>query len=399
MPTLSRPRERVGSGVRVTTATTAAELERLRPDWERLLGDVVNAHPDHLATFVSTSSGAVRPHVVVAERHGRPVAILVARHETVRLASRAGYKELRLPALRAITCVYGGLLGDAQDELVAELLASLRASLASGEADVLVFRELRVGSPMHRLVRESSGVVRSRTSRRSVHRELSLPDSPETFQRSLSKSTRESVKRYRRRLERELGERLDVRIYSSPEEMTEIVSALDVVAARSWQRGLDNAFRADEGHRDRTALALQRGWFRACVVSVDGEPIAFWHGTGLGGRLISGIPGFDPAYSELRAGTYALVRLIENLTTDPDFAVLDFGFGDAEYKRRFGTASWEEESLALFARRPKPLAVALAHGGIRATGEGVRAALLKAGLVGRARTAWRRRLGSGAPRA
>lgn len=398
MATLSSPRERAGSSLRVTTATTSAELERLRPDWERLLGDAVNAHPDHLASLVSTSHGTMRPHVVVATRDGQVVAMLVGRHETLRFGHEVGYKEVRLPALRAVTVVYGGLLGNPSDDLIEELLASLRASLASGEADAVVFRELRVGSPIHRLVTTSSGVKRSRLSRRSTHRELSLPGSAEEFQRSLSKSTRESVKRYRRRLERELGERLGVRVYSSPDQVAEVVSALDAVAARSWQRDLGTAFRDDEGHRSRTELALRRGWFRACVVSADGVPIAFWHGTGLGGRLVSGIPGFDPAYSELRVGTYALVRLIENLTTDPEFDVLDFGFGDAEYKRRLATASWEEETIALFARRPKPLAVALAHGGLYATTEWARGALRRAGLVDRARNAWRKRLGSG-PRA
>lgn len=395
MATLSSPRERAGSCFRVTTATTSAELERLRPGWERLLGDAVSAHPDHLASLVSTSHGTMRPHVVAAARDGRVAALLVGRHETLRLVHEVGYREVRLPALRTITIVYGGLLGDPPDDLIEELLASLRASLASGEADVVVFRELRVGSPLHRLVAASSGVIRSRMSRRSTHRELSLPGSAEAFQRSLSKSTRESVRRYRRRLERELGDRLDVRVYSSPEQIGEVVTALDAVAARSWQRDLGTAFRDDEGHRSRTELALRRGWFRACVVSADGAPIAFWHGTGIGGRLVSGIPGFDPEYAELRAGTYALVRLIESLTTDPDFDVLDFGFGDAEYKRRFATASWEEETRALFARRPKPLAVALAHGGLFATTEWARAALRKAGLVGRARNAWRKRLGSG----
>lgn len=378
---------------RVSVARSAEEVEALREQWQELLGDQLNADPDFLLSVVRTEARTLRPHVVVSERDGRPAAILAGRLELVKLPAHVGYKQLRLPALRAITVVYGGLLGDPPEEVVTELLGSLRQSLASGEADVVVFRELRVGSPLHRLVGETAGVLRSRASRRSVHRELVLPDSPDAFLSSLSKSTRDGVKRYRRKLERELGERLDVRLYRAADEVEEVVAALDAVASRSWQRGIGSGFRDDEGHRDRTLLALRRGWFRACVVSVDGEPIAFWHGMGLGGRLVSGIPGFDPEYSELRVGTYALVRLVESLTVDPDFTVLDFGFGDAEYKRRFGTGSWEEESIALFARRPKPLTIGLLRAGIRATNDAARSALGKAGVAGRVRNVWRRRLG------
>jgi CelD/BcsL family acetyltransferase involved in cellulose biosynthesis len=393
MTTVSSPPARAASGLQLTTARTQAELERIRPAWDELLGDVVYADPDYVESLVRTSAPTARPHVLLAERGDRPEALLVGRLEPVRLPCHLGYKELRLPALRAITVVYGGLLGAASTETIAGMLASLRTSLSTGEADVVILRELRVGSPLHREVGQVAGVLRSRASRRSVHRELTLPDSPEAFLGSLSKSTRDGVKRYRRKLERELGERLEVRQYASPAQLDELVPLLNTVAARSWQRGIGSGFRDDEANRERLALALEQNWLRACVVFAAGEPIAFWHGIGRGGRLISGIPGFDPRYSELRVGTYALVRLIESLTTDPDFTVLDFGLGDAEYKRRFATASWEEESLALFARRPKPYALGLFRAGVRATNDGVRSALGRAGLRDRVRNAWRRSAG------
>lgn len=393
MATVSSPPARAASGLRLTTARAQADLERIRPAWDELLGDVVYADPDYVESLIRTSTPAARLEVLLAERGDRAEALLVGRMEPVRLPCHLGYKELRLPALRAITVVYGGLLGAAPAETIARMLASLRTSLSTGEADVVLFRELRVGSSLHRQVGQVAGVLRSRASHRSIHRELTLPDSPEAFLGSLSKSTRDGVKRYRRKLERELGERLEVRQYRSPDELDELVAMLNAVAERSWQRGIGSGFRDDDANRERLALALERNWLRACVVLADGEPIAFWHGIGCGGRLISGIPGFDPRYSELRVGTYALVRLIESLTTDPDFSVLDFGLGDAEYKRRFATGSWEEESLALFACRPKPYALGLFRAGVRATNDGLRFALGRAGLTGRVRNAWRRSAG------
>lgn len=393
MATVSSPPARTASGLRITTARTQAELERLRPAWDELLGDVVYADPDYVGSLVRTSTPAARPEVLRADRGDRTEALLVGRLEPVRLPCHLGYKELRLPALRAITVAYGGLLGAASTEALTGMLASLRTSLSSGDADVVIFRELRVGSPLHREVGRVAGVLQSRASRRSIHRELTLPDSPEAFLGSLSKSTRDGVKRYRRKLERELGEGLEVRQYRSPGQLDELVAMLGAVAARSWQRGIGSGFRDDEANRERLALALERNWLRACVILAAGEPIAFWHGIGCGGRLISGIPGFDPRFSELRVGTYALVRLIESLTTDPDFSVLDFGLGDAEYKRRFATASWEEESLALFAHRPKPYTLGLFRSAVRATNDGLRLAVGRAGLTSRVRNAWRRSAG------
>ena len=51
---------------------------------------------------------------------------------------------------------------------------------------------------------------------------------------------------------------------------------------------------------------MERGWFRAYVLYLDGEPIAFWQGQAYNGVFSTGVPGFDPAYADLRVGNYVL---------------------------------------------------------------------------------------------
>ena len=98
---------------------------------------------------------------------------------------------------------------------------------------------------------------------------------------------------------------------------------------------------------------MERGWFRAYVLYLDDEPIAFWQGQAYNGVFSTGVPGFDPAYAEHRVGNYVLFKLIADLCADESIDTLDYGFGDAEYKRRFGTRSWEEQDVHLFAPTAK----------------------------------------------
>ncbi len=381
------------AAVRVRTVRSAAELEELRDAWARLEGDVVDANLDYLLAVSRTAQDVVRPHVLVAERRGEPSALLVGRLESLRLPCDLGYWTIRTPTLKAIKIVYGGLLGDGDRETVDALLAELHGSLASREGDVVVFRELPVGSPLAEAVQEAAPALRQdRFATRSVHREIRLPTSLDDFLASLSKSTRDSVRRYRNKVDRELGDRLDVRVYDDLTHHDELVETLDAVAARSWQQGLGASFRDDAANRERTRLALSRGWLRACVVFVDGQPVAFWHGLTLNGRLISGIPGFDPAFSEYRIGTYALLRFVDSLCRDPAISVLDFGFGDAEYKRRFANAEWEEQPAMIFAPRTRPLVVNATRTTLVGSSRAARSALRRVGLAGKLRSAWRSRL-------
>ena len=82
---------------------------------------------------------------------------------------------------------------------------------------------------------------------------------------------------------------------------------------------------------------MERGWFRAYVLYLDDEPVAFWQGQAYNGVFSTGVPGFDPAYADHRVGNYVLFKLIADLCADESIETLDYGFGDAEYKRRFGT--------------------------------------------------------------
>ena len=95
----------------------------------------------------------------------------------------------------------------------------------------------------------------------------------------------------------------------------------------------------------RATVAAEHGWFRAHMLYLDGAPIAFCGGEGFRRALPLRHPGYDPEYADYRVGNYVLMKLIEDLCEDPELTLLDFGFGDAEYKRRFGDRSWSEEDV------------------------------------------------------
>ena len=54
--------------------------------------------------------------------------------------------------------------------------------------------------------------------------------------------------------------------------------------------------------------------------------------------------------------------MAEHLCGQADW--MDFGLGDAEYKRHFGDESWEEDDVLIFARRRRPVTVNLARSGV-----------------------------------
>ena len=231
------------------------------------------------------------------------------------------------------------MLGELSDEDAELVLGELRRELATGDADLLRLRgprgrDRRCTAPPR--VRRR-GALRERSAAAPAHWELAVPDSYDAFLSSLSKSTRESAKRYPKKLEKEFGDRLTLEVFRDVADSERVFTDLRRVAEKTYQQGLGVSFAQTELQHRLTTLTMERGWFRAYVLYLDDEPIAFWQGQAYNGVFSTGVPGFDPAYADHRVGNYVLFKLIADLCADESIDTLDYGFGDAEYKRRFGT--------------------------------------------------------------
>jgi CelD/BcsL family acetyltransferase involved in cellulose biosynthesis len=325
------------------------ELASLREAWLRLQSDQIVADPDFFEAS-QQDPAVVRPHVVVLDRDGDAEGILVGRIELLRLRSRLGYKTVYAPEVRSITVLNGGILGAVDDDGFRQMLACIRASLADGEADVAIFRYLPVDSPFYRIAStEVPFLGRQHFGDSEIRWELELPASLDDILRLSSTKTRQRLMGYVRKLERTYEGRLAVRRYTQPEEIDDFFRAVEAVAPKTYQHALGVALGDTPVHRERTRLSLERGWFRGYVLELDGRPCSFQFGELYRGRFRLGRPGYDPALSHLRVGTYTLLKAFDDLCADETARIVDFGVGEADYKERFGTTSVREGNVVVYA--------------------------------------------------
>jgi CelD/BcsL family acetyltransferase involved in cellulose biosynthesis len=386
----ARPRKPAAG---LTVARTTDELEGVRAAWQGVPWRRLDPDPDYYFTVVHARPKVLRPHVLLLPNAEGAETVFVARLEDVQLRTSVGYRVLHQPTVRALTLVHGGVSGADTFEQAARLVAELRATLARGEADVVLLPALRTDSPLYGAASTLPPLLcRGHRPERTVHWALRLPPSFDEYVRSRSKKTRENLRVYRNRLFRDHGDDIAVRVFRTPAEADVLFRDVDAVAARTYQRSLGVAFADTEEQRALTKLGLERGWFRVYMLYVRGEPIAFWPGSAYNGTFFVGTPGYDPAFGEYSIGTYLLMRVVEDLCSDEEIEALDFGFGEAEYKRRFGNESWEEADLVLYAPTAKAIRINLTRTAVSAGVRLAKRTLARAGLAAALKRRWRRRL-------
>lgn len=385
------------SAEHVAVSRGFAEVAAIRDQWASLDGPSITTDFDYFHGVIDSEPSMLEPLVLTVLRGDTPRAMLIGRVEETSLALKLGYGTLSEPRVRSLIVVYRGYLGDVDEATGRTLVRELGRVLRESDLDAVIFRRLAVEHPLYVAARSEPGfLVRGHHARVARCWERSLPSSYHEFLASLSKSTRSGVRRYANKLERDFAGRLEVRRFTEPGDLDDYFRHADAVAAKSYQRGLSVGVRDEEPQRRRARLAMERGWFRSFVLYLDGEPVAFCGGESYKGRFYYGIPGYDPAFGDYRVGTYILMRMIEDLCADESIQVLDFGFGDAEYKRRFSDRSWEEADVHLFAPRLRPISINLTRTAVLKTNDALVAAARSLGVLGRVKRRWRRHAASGA---
>ena len=321
------------------------------------------------------------------------------RLEEISLPASFGYRTVYNPRVRALTLVPGGaVLNDPAASAVAA--RSLLESLDGAEADVAVLPSLRRDSALFALLTSSVGPARrSHFAVVRTHRRLHLPGSFEEFLAARTKKVRSGVRYDAKRLEQRLGGRLRIERFDSLDTVDTMFRDVVRVADLTYQRGLGASFADTPERRRLMALALEKGWFRAWVLYDEEKPIAFWQGTVYRRVYHSGTTGYDPVYARDRIGIWLLMRVIEELCSDPHVDALDYGFGDADYKRHFSDESWEESDLTVFAPTIRGYTVNAGRTTVMGAAAQAKALLEHFGVAGRVKTRWRQRLRSVGDRA
>lgn len=377
----------------VEVARTPDEVEALRPTWAALQSPFLTSDLDFVLAYVENTPGVHRPHAVVLSDESGPVALVSGRIEDAPLPARLGPKTVLNPTVRSLTVTYGGFMGQVDGTTTPQLLAALQESVEPGEIDIIRMRMLDLDSPVRTAAIEGSPFLRrEHFSAQMPHWRTQISGSLDEFLARRSRRRRESVRRYVKRLEKTYGDGARIEIFRTRDQIDRLFADSALIHRETYQHVLGVGFSDEKVQRALTELAMDRGWFRGYILYLNDAPAAFWHGNAYKGVFGIGATGFDPAFADARPGTYLLMRAVEDLAADGSVETLDFGFGDAEYKRHFGDECRPEEDVVLVERRARPLALNLARTGLQGTTKVARGAVERVGGLGRLRRRRRERL-------
>jgi hypothetical protein len=135
--------------------------------------------------------------------------------------------------------------------------------------------------------------------------------------------------------------------------------------------------------------AAKRNSWRGYILYAGGVPCAFETGIVYGSIYFAEFIGYSPQWSNFSPGTILFVKVLEDLCLNTPVEIFDYGFGTAGYKERFGTKSWPEASVYIFAPRFYPIIVNVLRSFVRSLNAGLLYVLQKIGSLKWVKRLWR----------
>lgn len=366
--------------LRTETITDSERISEILDFWQ-LNTKELDSDPDFFLKIIDIRDDVVSPFLIVVRENDEPVSMLVARLESRKISARIGYFNVISMNARNINVTYGGFIGEDTPEIREIVLAHLLGELKKNLADIVFFH----------MVREDAGLLhdcksldipswRIQKSQSSLHYAVQCPESASDILGAKPSKARKRLNYDMRRVEKNLNG-LHFKCNSSGENLASLMQNLEHVASKTYQRGLGVGFKNNKEWRTILELGFAKKWVDVWTLSANGKCISYIIGFNYKKRYLIYAKAFDPEYSHLSVGKYLQIRVLQKLADRGDCKVVDYGFGDAEYKKQFSTESWEEANMMIASSSFKSFILHMAINWCSTVDSAIRFLVAKLGLT------------------
>jgi hypothetical protein len=375
----------------VGVVNSTADIELLRTAWESMQWHP-NADIDFFITINQCRVEILSPHILVLRQDENVKAMLIGRIEEVTLEFHFGYKTIFKEKLRQLNLIHGGNLGDLSSDNERLLFNELMNDLKTGYVDAIFFDHIDIRSELYNLARSVPAYyLRDTLPLINSRCQMDLPYSLETFLKGMGSKHRYWLRRLERVLFHDFPQEVRYGFYSQLNDVSRLCSDVETVAKKTYQRALGAGFQDNMENRARIELEAKKGWLRAYLIYINEIPSAFWIGSLYGGVFHLCFTGYDPYYKKYELGTLLMMKMMDNLCDD-GIGQLDFGFGEAFYKQRFGKKVCDECSLYIFAPTLKGVTLNAKRTVVCGAAYYIKKMIQRTGLEQKVKALWRRKL-------
>lgn len=292
-------------------------------------------HPDWLAFELIWRGSEATLHLVVASNGlGQVIGYAPLLVEQHRAQLTLGKHRLSIYRGRTWRLLGAGVVALSADRSTVEQMI---ADALQRDRSVRVIRIQETELPNRFAAALSQGQRSFTTIQANLLNQLNWVIQPQAssaaYLNTLGSKRRNDLTRRLRNVYKKLGDQAQLRLFDRAEQIDEYAALMNQVYARSWHA---TAQATDWELPARQSLFRQLAASQQVIghmLMLGERPIAYVHGYRLGGRYLLDDTGYDEEFASLGVGSALVFQAVQDLLDRYPGEVIDFGYGDNQYKR------------------------------------------------------------------
>lgn len=202
----------------------------------------------------------------------------------------------------------------------------------------------------------------------------------------LSSNARQALRRKAKKIAATSGGTLDVRRFSTPDELAAFHETARQISLRTYQeRLLGSGLPDTPDFRHAMRAEAAAGQVRAWLLYLADAPVAYLYCPIHGDTVIYAYVGHDPAFNDWSPGAVLQLEAMRDLFAVPGLASFDFTEGEGQHKRQFATGGVACVDVLLLRPSLANRAILAALSGFDRSVAAAKTLVQRAGLQGLAR--------------
>jgi len=369
-------------------------IKRLIIAWELLRSSTqqatrMNSPLRFLNSVFSAKQGMPQPFAIIFLKEGRAIAALsgsINKKEEWKKARQLNYL---LPRLCCLSVPESGMISDGSIEADQHLVGYLTKLLDNETVQRLDLDNIIVTQPIYEILRGSLSLTQT-VSIDLVHWKRQLIDPVTRLPiKHHSRKTRAKFRRNYRNLTKEFKGGLKFTKITEHTDINNFISIATSIVSQTYQAALGIGItNTPEARSFCMELALE-GLFRGYLLEGDGIPISYAIGDLEANVFYLWATSYSPAYMKHSPGIVLLNLVFEDLIEE-NTEIIDFGHGDAQYKRMFGSTMNNEQHLRVYGKGLIPRSAYLLDNILNYLETKAHELLVNSGRLDKARKYWRK---------
>ena len=328
------------------------QIDFHRSDWEGLLKSTnstnIYSDPIFFSKMYKFRAESAIPHIVLFYIQNKLSGMIIGWKAEKINPYKIGYFKFHSPKLSSLVVEIGGIISDGKDLTNEEITKYLANQLQSRKIDLLNINHIFHSHPLWNLLIEGNSLTSKPLFNNSINWIARIRDG-ETGDKieNNSSKTLNGIRRRERKLLTYFKNELEIVDCSNTTNIELFINSADSISKQSYQYAINVGIKnTPKWHQIICSLA-ENNFLGAYLLMNNDIPISYIFGFKFKDVFYLYATAYDNKLNKYSPGEYLRNKVVDILIGE-EINVIDFGYGEADYKRLYGTDGNEEASLHIY---------------------------------------------------